>query len=224
MSEFINESADIFNQEKKKTPLFLMFLKWFCIGIIILIVTILFYRCATHRDHKITDKVLMNEAFYEAYKENPDKLEVRKYGMPSPWIDIAQGRLIEFDELYHIPKLNQLQISIKFNEDIVPENTVDFPLKLKLIDENGNIYKDYFFETGSIERFCHMRVCFENIALETGETDENGKALRHTYTMEIDSVQQDGTYKKLCEYVVYNGENEKSVVYKNVKYKVKEEK
>ncbi len=220
MSEFINESADIFNEEKKKTPIFLLILKWFCIGIILLVFGILAFRCSTHRDHSITDKVLMNEAFYKAYEQSPDELKVRKYGIPSPWIDVAQGRIIEFDELYHIPLLNQLQLSVKYNEDIIPKGFDNYPPKFRLIDENGNEFENYFYETGKIERFCHVRVCFENIAIDTGEVDENGNELRHSYTLAIDIVNDDGSYKELCRFPLYNGESDKSAVYKDIDYKV----
>ncbi len=235
LSDYINESADIFNEDdKKKSPLFIRFLKWFCIGIIILIIGILIARIYIHRDSKITNKVIMTQAFLEEYEKNPDELEVRKYGIPEPWIDVIlskiddtvseeddkKGRLIEFDSLYHIPKTKQLQVSVKYNEDIIPDGVKGFPLKLRLVDEKGSIYEQYIYETASVAYFRHVRVCFEDIEIETGEFDKDGISKRHSYTLEIDIKQPDGSYKNLCEYPLYNGNEQKTAIYAVVDYKV----
>lgn len=224
MSELMNESADIFNEDKeKKQNIVVRIFKWIGFSIILAIVLLLFYRCVTHTDHPIVEKVLMNEAFYEAYEEYGDKLEVRKYGMQKPWIDVYErdGRLIEFNNLYYIPATRQLQISLKYNEDIVPENFDGFPFKLSLLDEEGNEYPHFFYETAERERYRYIRVCFENIDIETGALDENGNKKRHTYYIKMDVVKPDGSYDYLCidgKHLIYDGESDKNRVYDLVKY------
>lgn len=222
MSDFnINENADVFNEEEnKKQHILIRILKWAGIGIILLICLLLFYRCATSTDHPIVKKVLMNEAFLSEYEKNPEDLRVQQYGMQSAWVSVDRGRLIEFNHLYHIPKTNQLQFSIKYNHDIIKGEFEGIPFKLRLIDENGKAYESYFWESASRERFRYIRVCFNNIELLSGEKDENGIDLRHSYTLEIDSVQEDGSYELLCTYKIYDGDSGRSSVFKNIAYKV----
>lgn len=221
MSDFnINENADAFDDTPKKQHIIVRILKWFCIGIIIVICLLLFYRCVTSIDHPVVKKVLMNDAFVNEYSENPENLRVHQYGMQSAWVSVDEGRLIEFNHLYHIPLLNQLQFSIKYNHDIVNGEFSGIPFKLRLVDENGNVYDDYFFETASRERFRYIRVCFENITLKTDELDENGNNLRHTYVLEMDIVSENGNYEPLCKYELYDGDSNRSSVFKNIEYTV----
>ncbi len=222
MSDFnINENADVFNEEpQKKQNIFVRLLKWTGVLLILLICALLFYRCVTSKDHPIVKKVLMNEAFVEEYRNNPDEVKVQQYGMQSAWVSVDQGRLIEFNHLYHIPKTKQLQFSIKYNHDIIKGEFEGIPFKLRLVDENGNVFDKYFYETASRERFRYIRVCFENIDLVTDELDENGNFLRHSYTLEIDDVQPDGSYETLCKYEVYDGDSGRSSVFKNIAFEV----
>ena len=161
MNEYVNENADIFDDTPKKQNIFVRILKWLCSGIILLICGILFVRCLGSADHKIVKKVLMNEAFYEAYENDADSLKVEKYGMQSPWVSIRQGRLVEFNELYYIPILEQMQFSIKYNEDLPLCEYSSMPFRLKLTDEEGNEYTQYWYEEAQRERYKYVRVCFE---------------------------------------------------------------
>ena len=223
MSEFnINESAEVFNEdEHKKQHVFVRVIKWIGIGIILVICLLLFYRCVTAINHPIIRKVLMNDAFLEAYENNPDSVKVRKYGMESAWESVEQGRLIEFNELYHIPVTNQLQFSIKYNHDIIDGEFEGIPFKLRLVDEEGKVFDEYWYETAKRERFRYIRVCFENIVLEKDGLDDNGKSLRHSYVVEIDAVQKDGSYKTICRYEVYDGDSGRADVFKNVPFEIK---
>lgn len=222
MSDFnINESADVFNEdEHKKQNIFVRILKWLGISIILLICALLFYRCVTSKDHPVVKKVLMNEAFLSEYRQNPEKLLVQQYGMQSAWVSVDEGRIIQFNHLHHIPLTNQLQFSIKYNHDIIKGEFETIPFKLRLVDENGKIYDEFFYETASRERFRYIRVCFENIVLTTDELDENGKQKRHSYVLEMDVVQPDGSYELLCKYEVYDGDSNRADVFKNVEYEV----
>ena len=222
MSDFnINENADVFNEEpKKKQNIFVRILKWIAVSLIVLICLLLFYRCVTSTDHPIVKKVLMNEAFFEAYENNPKEVRVQQYGMQSAWVSVDEGRIIEFNHLYHIPKTNQLQFSIKYNHDIVKGDFEGIPFRLRLVDESGNVFDEFFYENASRERFRYIRVCFENIKLTTDELDENGNPKRHSYVLEIDAVQPDGSYELLCKYEVYDGDSNRSAVFKNIDFEV----
>ena len=151
LSEFINENADIFDEEPKKPNIFLRILKYLALTVIIVICLLLFYRCTTSTDHPIVKKVLMDEKFLEAYTENPQELDVFQYGMQSPWVSIRDGRLIEFNHLHYIPKTKQLQFSFKFNEDLPLCEYDEFPFKLKLYDESGNEFTEYWIEEAQRE-------------------------------------------------------------------------
>ena len=222
MSDFnINESAEVFNEEENKSSnIFVRILKWLGVFIIVLICALLFYRCVTSIDHPVVKKIMMNEAFLSAYNENPENVRVQQYGMQSAWVSIDEGRIIEFNHLHHIPATNQLQFSIKYNHDIAKGEYIDIPFKLRLVDEDGNVYDNFWCETASRERFRYIRVCFENIVLVKDELDENGNNLRHTYILEIDCVQPDGSYKELCKYELYDGDSQRSSVFKNVTFEV----
>ncbi len=218
MNEYVNENADIFDDTPKKQNIFVRILKWLCSGIILLICGILFVRCLGSADHKIVKKVLMNEAFYEAYENDADSLKVEKYGMQSPWVSIRQGRLVEFNELYYIPLLEQMQFSIKYNEDLPLCEYSSMPFRLKLTDEEGNEYTQYWYEEAQRERYKYVRVCFENIDIYTDKINENGEEVRHTYTLNMEIIDGEGGYKHLCTYKLYDGKT----VCKNVEYKVEE--
>lgn len=217
MSEFINENADIFDGEKKKQNIFVRILKWLAVSVIILICLLLFYRCVTSSDHPIVKEVLMNDTFYEVYNQYGTDLKVLQYPMQSPWVSIRDGRLIEFNHLHYIPLTQQIQFSFKYNEDLPQCEYDKFPFKLKLVDENGNEYIEYWYKEAQRERYKYARICFENIVLEKDETDENGQKLRHTYKLEISMLDKDGNYNKLCDYMLYDGKN----VNREVRYEIK---
>ena len=216
MNEYVNESADIFDDEPKKQNIVVRILKWICVGIIILICGTLFVRCLTNIDHKIVKKVLMNDRFYEAYEENGEDLKVEQYGMQSPWTSIRQGRLVEYNYLYYIPKTQQMQFSIKYNEDLPLCEYEKMPFKLKLIDDEGNEYSDYWYEEAQKSKYKYARVCFENINIYTDKTDENGQEIRRKFTLVMQMIDGKGGYEPLCTFSLYDGKT----VCKNVEYKV----
>ena len=222
MSDFnINESADVFNEEENKSSnIFVRILKWLGVSVILLICALLFYRCVTSKDHPIVKKVLMNEAFLTAYEQNPEEVKVQQYGMQSAWVSVDEGRIIQFNHLHYVPVTNQLQFSIKYNYDIIKGEFEGIPFKLRLVDEEGNVFTDFWYETAKRERFRYIRVCFENIELVKDELDENGNNLRHSYVLEIDAVQPDGSYKELCRYELYDGDGQRSSVFRNVPFEV----
>ncbi len=216
LNEYVNENADIFDDEPKKQNIVLRIFKWVCAAIIILICGILFVRCVGYMDHKIVKKVLMNEAFYTAYEQSPEQLKVEKYGMKDAWVRVREGRQVEFNNLYYIPLLKQMQFSIKYNQDLPQCEYSEMPFRLKLIDDEGNEFTEYWFEEAQRERYKYVRICFENIDIYTDKVDENGQEIRHTYTLVIDMTDGKGGYNELCTYKLYDGKT----ICKNVKYKV----
>ena len=223
MDQFANENADIFNEEpNKKEHIVVRIFKWLGIGIIVIICGLLMYSCICSIDHGIVDKVLMNEAFYDEYEKAPDELVVEQYGMNSPWIAITEGRLLEFNNLYYIPKLNQLQVSVKYNEDIKYSKNDEMPLVFKLTDDEGNEYTDYFVAFAERSKYEYVRICFENVDLYKRETDENGEFLRKKLTLTVDMLDKNGKSRQDDKFYfpyskqLYDGRN----VSKPVKYKV----
>ena len=227
MSELMNESADIFNEDDKNKPkpnIVVRIFKWIGIAIILVIILALFFRCAENRKPPFASKVLMNEAFIEKYNEDPDSVVVKQYGMENFWYEIVDGRLIELDMLYHISATRQLQVTIKYNEDIVPEgvDSEKFPFTLRLIDENGNVYSDYWMEKAKKGRYRYARVCFEGVDMETGEFDENENPIRHSYKLALYKIKPDGTCEYTYTFNMYDAANEKTKASKVIQYKVKQ--
>lgn len=220
MSEYVNENADIFDDTPKKQNIFVRILKWIGVGIILLICVLLFYRCVTSTNHPIVKKVLVDDEILQSYNADPDGFAVEQYGMQSPWVDVKQGRLLEFNYLYYIPSVNKLQFSIKYNEDIVSDTQSEMPLRLRLEDDEGNEYQDYFFETAQRERYKYVRVCFNDIELiKDGEVDEYGFPVRNKYKLyiEFETPAEDAsteTYE--LKFDIYDGKN----VFKDVEFEI----
>ena len=59
---------------------------------------------------------------------------------------------------------------------------------------------------------------FENIDIYTDKVDDNGREIRHNFTLIIKMINGDGNYEPLCSYKLYDGKT----ICKNVEYKVKE--
>ena len=142
--------------------------------------------------------------------------------MNSPWIAIAEGRLLEFNNLYYIPKLNQLQFSVKYNEDIKYSENDKMPLVFKLTDDDGNEYTEYFTEFAERSKYEYVRVCFENINIYKDKVDQNGEPVRKKLTLTVDMPDKNGKSRQDDRFYfpyskqIYDGRN----VSKPVKYKV----
>ena len=242
LSEYVNESADIFNEDDvnaPKTPLAVRIIKWIGVAIIIVIIGCLLYRCVTHRfEPAVSDKIIMTEEFLELYNNDPENFEVRRYGIQQPWVDVVerQGRLMEIKHLYYIPSTRQLQITLKYNADIVPEEYAvlpasgtsetmkGVPFEVSLVDEANNEYKTFVYETGERERYRYIRLCFDDVDIETGETDEEGNPVRHSYFVKMKMITQEGTYEDVClggMHKIYDGTEVRSLAYDEVKVKIK---
>lgn len=234
MSDYINESAESFNEEpQKKGFTFGKLIKWIFLSLIILVYLILAARCVQSSDHKIVDKVLVNDAFVKAYESSPEEFAVEKYGIEKAWADIREGRLLEFNSLYYVPLAKQLQISVKFNLDLpLCEYDAEIPFRFRLRDEEGNEYTDYWYEFAEKTGYGYIRLCFEGIELEKPDTENEGQSAgeaeevqtsigsygvsenRKKYTLCVDMVNADGSYSEICTAKIYNG----SVVSKKIEF------
>lgn len=242
MNEYVNESADIFNDDDASAPkpsLLVRIIKWIGLAIIIVIIGCLVYRCATHRyEPEVSDKIIMNEEFIELYNNDPDNFEVRRYGIQKPWVDVAgrQGRLMEIKHLYYVPATRQLQVTLKYNADIVPgeyselppsgtsESDLKIPFEVSLVDEEKKEYTSFVYETGSRERFRYIRLCFDDVDIETGETDDEGNALRHSFFVKMKMINDEGTYEDVClggMHKIYDGNETRSLVFDKVEVDIK---
>lgn len=217
MNEYVNENADIFDDEPKKQNIVVRIIKWFFLGIVILICSTVLVQCYKSLDHDIVDQVLMDESFFEKYEEVGSELVVEKYGMQSAWVEVRKGRLVEFNELYYIPALKQMQFSVKYNEDLPQCEYEGSPFRMTLVDDVGNEFTDCFFKHEQRYKFKYIRVCFNDIDIYTDIVDENGMEIRRQFTLVMEVTDGEGGYKPLCTYKIYDG----SRISKNVKYKVK---
>ena len=218
MSDYINESADIFNEPPKKKGFTVKkLLKAAALLIIIFVYGVLFARCVMSSDSSRVKKVIEDDELLAAYNENPEEFYVEQYGMPSAWVAIREGRLVEFNYLYYIPSVNKLQVSVKFNTDLAGfDYKEEIPFKFRLYDDGGNEYTDYIYEYDEKFGYGYIRLGFNGIELvKSGEYGEDGKELRKTYKLYIDMVNPDGGYDELCEYDLYNG----SDISKKIGYK-----
>ena len=109
-----------------------------------------------------------------------------------------------------------MQFSIKYNEDLPQCEYTEMPFRLTLVDEDGNEYRDYWFEEAQKYRYKYIRVCFENIDIYTDKVDEYGIEVRRPYTLVIEMTDGNGGYNELCRYKLYDGKT----ICKNVEYKV----
>lgn len=194
-------------------------LKWIVYSVILLVFGILVARCSMYGNHKIVKKVLVDDTLRAVY-DNEDFV-VEQYGMDNPWQVVESGRMVEFNHLYHIKSANQLQFSVKYNTDIVEHIRKEdgLPFKFKLVDNNSNVYEDYFFETAEKFGYGYIRLCFNGVSLidELGENDVYGNPPRKRITVYVYELDDKGEYFELCRYTLYDG----SAVSKPIKFKLK---
>ena len=196
-------------------------LKFIVGALIIFMLGTIVVRCSLYSDDKIVKKVLVNEVTRTAYQENPEDFAVEKYGIKKSWIDVSQGRIIEFKELYHIKEAKQLQFCVKYKMDIAEyvDDTTGIPFKFTLVDNYSISYTDYFFEQKEKHGYNYIRLCFENIELVDEKKAPNSAGLpaRKTYTLLVDRLEEDGSYRELCRAEIYSGSGVSKPVKVNIK-------
>lgn len=208
---------DSLPKEKKAKKLSIKkIFKFFFVGIILFIYGAIISRSFMSCDVPLTKKVISDQQLLDAYYNQPELFEVRQYGMQNPYEKISEGRLIYYDKLYYIPVAKQLQFSIKYNTDVTNAAIGDgIPFKIYLKDKHGNIYDDYYYEKQQRFQYGYVRVSFRNIDINLKDTTEY-------YTVFLEVLEQNGKYKPLTSYKIYNGNTANrgdSEIYKIIKFK-----
>ena len=206
---------DIEEPKKKGFTIGKLF-KGMALAVIVLIYGILIVRCSMYRDDQVVSEILVNDTTRKTYHSDPNAFTVEQYGMQKAWVAVKEGRLVEFNYLYYLKAAKQLQVSVKFNRDILQDaNLPTESLKFYLTDENGTVYEDYFFKDKRKFDYRYVRLCFENIDLladnaETdkqtqNETENETEISRKSYTLHFEQPMPDGTYSEICAYTLYSG-------------------
>lgn len=183
------------------------------LAVTFLMLGIIIARCTVYSNDPILEKVLVSDTLKTAYKADDD-FAVEEYGMDDKWIAITDGRMVEFEALYHIKSARQLQIGVKYNKDIAEFIGGDgIPFRFYLVDNYSNVYDEYFFEKAERDGvfgrsgYGFIRLCFEGVDLidDSKEPDENGFPARKTYTLYVERLGEDGEYTELCRNKIYAG-------------------
>lgn len=226
------------NEEKKKPSLVKRLLRAAGIALILAVYLILMIRFFVSCDADIVDELLKTPAItaaYETYQANgnSEAFEIQQYEV-TDWYkskdragDTEQrgGKLLSVSNLYYIPAAESLQITVKFNLDILENRETDYsaaqlPFSFVLEDESGNLYT-HLSAVKYAERysFGYIRLCFDGIRLEKddGSVDENGLPQRKNYEMYLYMLQNDGTYSETVydQFSIYTGStHSKAVAYR----------
>ncbi len=220
--------------EEKKTSNAKKLFKAVAFSIILAVYIIFFIRFFISCDSNIADEILKTPEIIAAYEEDPANFEIRQYEITDWYKSKSRageaendkgGKLLSVSELYYIPKTNNLQITVKFNLDILKNRDTEYskdklPFKIYLEDEERNIY-NMFSSVKYDERysFGYIRICFDGISLEKedGSLDEDGSPKMKSYEMYLQMMGENGEYEDEVydQFSIYTG----SKNYKKIKYK-----
>ena len=178
----------------------------------------------------IVDKILKTPEIEAAYSQNPEGFEIRQYEItawyksknPAGFEDSDMGgKLLSVDSLYHIPETENLQISVKFNLDILRDRQTEYssellPFRFYLEDENLEKYTEISaVEYDERYSFGYIRLNFDGVVLEKDTLDEYGEPERKNYEMYLEMKKPDGTYEPYESFSIYTGsKNSRLVTYK----------
>ena len=217
--------------EDKKPSVVKKLFKAAAICIILGVYGVLFVRFFVSCDSDMVDDILKTEKIVAAYESSPEDFEVQQYGI-THWYESKNasgdesnlgGKLLSVSHLYYIPAAESLQVTVKFNLDILENSEASYskellPFRVYLEDEYGNVYESVMAEYDERYSFGYIRVCFEGVKLEKDdEFDEDGSKKRNTFELCLDMYGKDGKYgdEQYDSFSVYTGDkNYKSIEYK----------
>lgn len=218
---------------RKKPSVMKRIFKTAAIAIIVGVYAVFCVRFFVSCDSQIADEILKTPAIAAAHEANPDGFEIQNYEI-TDWYKSKNrggeegdggGKLLSVSELYYIPETDNLQVTVKFNLDILKIRDIKYsseslPFKIYLEDEEQNKYYDYSaVKYDERYSFGYIRICFDGIELEKndGSVDEDGDPLRKSYEMYLHMINADGEYdeKVYDQFSIYTGKK----YYKTVKYK-----
>ena len=141
------------DEEDKKPSVVKRIFKAIAVCIILGIYGVLFVRFFFSCDSKIVDDVLKTDEIVAAHEASPDTFEIRQYEI-TDWYASKNaagddsnlgGKLLSVSDLYYIPATESLQVTLKFNLDILENREVEYsqdllPFKLYLVEYEGEEY------------------------------------------------------------------------------------
>ena len=222
----------MYDNEEKKPSLIAKLFKAAAICIMLSMLTVLCIRFFVSCDSKIMDDILKTPQIEAAYKASPGDFEIQKheirfwYVSKNPADDEESdmgGKILSLSDFYYIPATKNLQISVKFNTEILPDRQTVYsadllPFELYLTDENGTVYSECS-ATLYDERFSYgyIRVNFEGIDLlkNDGTVDKDGDPARKNYNLHLKRRNADGVYEDYETFTLYEGKK----YYSTVEYK-----
>ncbi len=227
------------DEEDKKPSVVKRIFKAIGVCIILGVYAILFLRFFFSCDSEIVDDLLKTDEIVAAHEESPETFEIRQYEITdwyaskNPAGDDSNlgGKLLSVSDLYYIPATESLQVTLKFNLDILENRDVEYseellPFRLYLVEYEGedkaigekleDIVAVKYDERYS---FGYIRICFDGIKLEKdgGLVDENGDPLMRSYGLFMHMYTPDGEYSEEVYdiFSVYTGRKN----YKIIEYK-----
>ncbi len=214
-------NRDIDGDEEKKPSVIKKVFKLVAVAIMLAVYLILFIRIFVSCDSDIVDMIIKTDRIVSEYEKDPENFEIQQYEITNWYKSINDGKLLSVDNLYYFPSADSLQISVKFNKDILTHDAEYsnelLPFEFYLEDEQGNIYTEYTAVYDERYDFGYIRLCFENIEFEIqdGEADEYGNLPRKSYEMYIRMLDDDGNYSEFESFSIYTGKiNYKKIYYK----------
>ncbi len=221
----------MYDDEKKPSVISRLF-KACAICIMLAMLSVLMVRFFVSCDSEIVDDILKTPEIEAAYSASPDTFEVQEHEIrfwyvsknPADNEDSDMGgKILSLSDMYYIPATKNLQISVKFNCEILPDRTTQYsaellPFELYLTDEDGNVYSDISMAIYD-ERYSYgyMRVNFEGIELlkNDGSVDQDGDPARKSYNLHLKRRNADGVYEDYEKFIIYEGKK----YYSQVTYK-----
>ena len=227
------------DEEDKKPSVVKRIFKAIAVCIILGIYGVLFVRFFFSCDSKIVDDVLKTDEIEAAHEASPETFEIRQYEI-TDWYASKNaagddsnlgGKLLSVSDLYYIPATESLQVTLKFNLDILENREVEYsqdllPFKLYLVEYEGEDkaigqkYEDIVaVKYDERYSFGYIRICFDGIKLEKdgGIVDENGDPVMRQFGLFMNMYTIEGEYSDEVYDVfsIYTGRKN----YKTVEYK-----
>jgi hypothetical protein len=218
--------------EETKPSVIKKLFKTVCIAIMLAVYIILAIRIFVSCDSEIVNKVLKTPGIEAAYAEKGSDFIIEQYEITN-WYKSKNpagmeqsdrgGKLLSVDSLYYIPDTENLQITVKFNLDILKDRETVYssdtlPFEIYLEDENLDIYRNISaVEYDERYSFGYIRLCFDGIKLEKndGTTDADGDPSRKSYEMYLEMRNADGEYEPYESFSIYTGKKySKRIEYK----------
>ena len=206
------------DEEDKKPSLVKKIFKAIAVCIILGVYAVLFLRFFFSCDSKIVDDILKTDEIVAAHEASPDTFEIRQYEI-TDWYASKNaagddsnlgGKLLSVSDLYYIPATESVQVTLKFNLDILENRDVEYsedllPFKLYLMEYLGDekASGDKFEEIAAVKyderySFGYIRVCFDGIKLEKedGIVDENGNPELRSFGLFMHMYTPEGEYSQ----------------------------